>query len=48
MPNLHLVDVDGVGLLPLTLPLLLIALGHSLGSFASLGRTLSRGLWGHC
>merc|ERR1719209_25863 len=42
-----LVDVDGVRLLPLAFPLLLVALGDSLGSFARLGSSLSRCLWRH-
>ena len=36
-----LVDVDGIGLLPLALPLLLVALGDGLGGLARLGGSLS-------
>ncbi len=43
----HLVDVDGIGLLPLALPLLLIALGDGLGGLAFLGHSLSGGLGRH-
>ena len=43
----HLVDVDGVGLLPLALPLLLVALGDLLGGLARLGGSLSGGLGRH-
>ena len=43
----HLVDVDGIGLLPLSLPLLLVSLGNLLGSLARLGSSLSRGLGWH-
>merc|ERR1719500_2630202 len=39
----HLVDVDGIGLLPL----LLVALGDCLGSFATLGCCLARSLGRH-
>merc|ERR1712210_295053 len=39
-----LVDVDGIGLLPLALPLLLVALGDGLGGLARLGSSLSGGL----
>ena len=42
----HLVDVDGVGLLPLRL-LLLVSLGDGLGSFACLFGGLSGGLGRH-
>jgi len=42
-----LVDVDGVGLLPLALPLLLVALGDLLGGLARLGGGLSGGLGRH-
>jgi len=37
----NLIDVDGIGLLPLAFSLLLVALGDSLGSFARLGSSLS-------
>ena len=37
----HLVDVDGIGLLPLSLPLLLVSLGNLLGGLARLGGSLS-------
>merc|ERR1719464_1151565 len=37
----HLVDVDGIGLLPLALPLLFIPLGDCLSSFATLGSSLA-------
>ena len=40
----HLVDVDCIGLLPLSLPLLLVSLGNLLGGIARLGSILSRGL----
>ena len=43
----HLVDVDGIRLFPLALPLLLVALGHSLGSFATLSSSLTRSLRWH-
>ena len=43
----HLVDVDGVGLLPLSLLLLLVALGDGLGGLARLGSSLSGGLGWH-
>ena len=43
----HLVDVDGVGLLPLALLLLLVSLGNGLGSLARLGGSLSGGLGWH-
>jgi len=43
----HLVDVDGVGLLPLALPLLLVALGDGLGGLARLGSCLAGGLGRH-
>ena len=42
----HLVDVDGVGLLPLSLLLLLVSLGDGL-SLARLGSSLSGGLGWH-
>ena len=40
----HLVDVDGVRLLPLALALLLVALGDGLGGLARLCSSLARGL----
>merc|ERR1719342_704000 len=43
----HLVDVDCIGLLPLSLTLLLVALGNSLGGFARLGSSFSRSLRRH-
>ena len=43
----HLVDVDGIGLLPLSLPFLLVSLGNLLGGLARLGSSLSRGLGWH-
>jgi len=43
----HLVDVDCIGLLPLSLALLLVALGNSLGGLARLGSSFSRSLRGH-
>ena len=43
----HLVDVDGVGLLPLSLLLLLVALGDGLGGLARLGSSLTRGFRRH-
>merc|ERR1719347_1813245 len=43
----YLVDVDGIRLLPLALPLLLVALGDRLGSFATLGCGLARSLGRH-
>ena len=43
----NLVDVDGIGLLPLALPLLLVALGDGLGGLARLGGSLSGGLGRH-
>ena len=42
-----LVDVDGIGLLPLALLLLLVSLGNGLGSLARLGGSLSGGLGWH-
>ena len=42
-----LVDVDGIGLLPLALPLLLVALGNLLGGLARLGGGLSGCLGRH-
>ena len=42
-----LVDVDGVEILPLALPLLLVALGNLLGGLARLGGGLSGGLGRH-
>ena len=42
-----LVDVDGIGLLPLALLLLLVALGDGLGGLARLGGSLSGGLGRH-
>ena len=42
-----LVDVDGVGLLPLVPLLLLVALGDGLGGLARLGSSLSGGLGWH-
>ena len=43
----HLIDVDRVRLLPLTLALLLVALGDSLGGLARLSCSFSRGLGWH-
>jgi len=43
----HLVDVDGVRLLPLALALLLVTLGDGLGSLARLGSSLAGGLGRH-
>merc|ERR1719153_1716216 len=43
----HLVDVDCVGLLPLSLPLLLVTLGNGLGGFARLGSSFTRSLGWH-
>ena len=45
--KVHLVDVDGVALLPLALALLLVPLGDSLGGFAGLDGGLGRGLGRH-
>ena len=42
-----LVDVDRVGLLPLSLTLLLVALGDSLGGLARLDGSLTRSLGRH-
>ena len=42
-----LVDVDCVGLLPLSLALLLVALGNSLGGLARLDCSLTRSLRRH-
>ena len=42
-----LVDVDRVGLLPLSLTLLLVALGDSLGGLSGLNSSLTRGLGRH-
>ena len=42
-----LVDVDSVRLLPLSLALLLVALGNRLGGFARLGSSFSRSLGWH-
>ena len=43
----HLVDVDRVRLLPLSLALLLVALGDSLGGLAGFGGSLTRSLRWH-
>merc|ERR1712020_98773 len=43
----HLVDVDGVGLLPLVPLLLLVALGDGLSGLAGLLGSFSRNLWRH-
>ena len=43
----HLVDVDGVGLLPSQLLLLLVSLVDGLGGLAGLLGSLSRNLWWH-
>ena len=43
----HLVDVDGVGLLPSLLLLLLVSLGDGLGGLAGLLGSFSRNLWWH-
>ena len=43
----HLVDVDGVGLLPSLLLLLLVSLGDGLGSLARLLGSFPRNLWWH-
>merc|ERR1719347_2275691 len=43
----YLVNVDGIRLLRLALPLLLVALGDRLGSFATLGCGLARSLGRH-
>ena len=43
----HLVDVDGVALLPLALALLLVPLGDGLGGFTGLDGSLGRGLGRH-
>ena len=43
----HLVDVDGIGFLPLAFPLLLVAFGDSLSGFARLGSSFTRGLGRH-
>ena len=43
----YLVDVDGIRLLPLALPLLLVPLGDCLCSLARLGSSFSRGLGRH-
>ena len=45
--ELYLVDVDGIGHFPLTLPLLLVALGDSLGGLARLCGGFSRSLGWH-
>ena len=45
--ELYLVDVDGIRFFPLALPLLLVALGDSLGGFAGLGGGFSRSLGWH-
>ena len=45
--ELYLVDVDGIRFLPLALPLLLVALGDSLGGLARLGSSFSRSLGWH-
>ena len=42
-----LVDVDCVGLLPLSLALLLVTLGNSLGGLARLGGSFTRGFGRH-
>ena len=43
----YLVDVDGIRLLPLALPLLLVPLGDRLRSLARLGSSFSRCLGRH-
>ena len=43
----HLVDVDGIGLLPSQLLLLLVSLVDGLGGLAGLLSSLSRNLWWH-
>ena len=43
----YLVDVDSIGLLPLSLPFLLVPFGDSLGSLARLGSSFTRSLRGH-
>ena len=43
----NLVDVDSVGLLPLSLLLLLVTLGDGLGGLAGLLGSFSRNLWWH-
>ena len=43
----HLVDVDGIGLLPSQLLLLLVSLVDGLGGLAGLLGSLSRNLWWH-
>ena len=43
----HLVDVDGVGFLPLLALFLAISLGNGLGGFTGLLVCLSRGFWWH-
>ena len=43
----HLVDVDSVGLLPLSLLLLLVTLGDGLGSLSRLLCSFSRNFWWH-
>ena len=45
--NTHLVDVDGVALLPLALALLLVPLSDGLGGFTRLDSSLGRGLGRH-
>ena len=42
-----LVDVDGIGLLPLAFPLLLVTFGDGLGDLARFDRSLSGGLRWH-
>ena len=43
----HLIDVDGIGLLPLPFPLLLVSLSNRLGGLARLGSSLTGGLGRH-
>ena len=45
--NAHLVDIDCIRFLPLSLPLLLVTLCDCLGSFTRLDSSLSRSLRRH-
>ena len=47
MNNLYLVDVDGIGLLPLALLLFLVPFSDRLGSFTTLDSSLARSLGWH-
>ena len=47
MNHLYLIDVDGIGLLPLALLLFLVPFSDRLGSFPTLDSSLARSLGWH-